>query len=124
MTKDAPSWSRFSQATPPTPEPLPARIRQDLPAAHGIQKLAKQGQLQMSLFREEGSGRDRSATEKQLEKITQRARRPLRGKQSIGLCAGKILNRYKMGKCLAWSEPFAGPPSCSTMTISRKHKPL
>ena len=42
-----------------------------------------------------------AATEKQLEKIaaaTKRARRPLRGKQNIGLRAGKILNRYKMGK--------------------------
>jgi len=118
-----------------------ARIRQDLPAAHGIQwisalranqiqKLAKEGQLQMSLFDKtdlveiahpdfpgerlvacfnpllaEERARKRpellAATEKQLEKIaaaTQRARRPLRGKQNIGLCAGKILNRYKMGK--------------------------
>ncbi len=42
-----------------------------------------------------------AATEKQLEKIavaTKRAKRPLRGKQNIGLRAGKILNRYKMGK--------------------------
>jgi transposase len=42
-----------------------------------------------------------AATEKQLEKIaaaTRRLRRPLRGKQNIGLRAGKILNRYKMGK--------------------------
>ena len=42
-----------------------------------------------------------AATEKQLEKITtatKRARRPLRGKQNIGVRAGKILNRYKMGK--------------------------
>jgi len=42
-----------------------------------------------------------AATEKQLEKIaaaTKRARRPLRGKQNIGLRAGKVLNRYKMGK--------------------------
>src|SRR5580658_788693 len=42
-----------------------------------------------------------AATEKQLEKIagaTQRRKRPLRGKQNIGLRAGKILNRYKMGK--------------------------
>jgi hypothetical protein len=42
-----------------------------------------------------------AATEKQLAKIaaaTQRAKRPLRGKQNIGLRAGKILNRYKMGK--------------------------
>ena len=42
-----------------------------------------------------------AATEKQLEKIaaaTQRPKRPLRGKQNIGLRAGKILNRYKMGK--------------------------
>ena len=42
-----------------------------------------------------------AATEKQLDKIaaaTQRRKRPLRGKQNIGLRAGKILNRYKMGK--------------------------
>jgi transposase len=118
-----------------------ARIRQDLPASHGIQwisalranqiqKLAKDGQLQMSLFDEtdlieiahpdfpgerliacfnpllaEERSRKRpdllAATEKQLEKIaaaTQRPKRPLRGKQNIGLRAGKVLNRYKMGK--------------------------
>jgi transposase len=118
-----------------------ARIRQDLPAAHGIQwisalranqiqKLAKDGQLQMSLFDKtdlieiahpdfpgerliacfnpllaEERSRKRpellASTEKQLEKIaaaTKRAKRPLRGKQNIGLRAGKILNRYKMGK--------------------------
>jgi transposase len=118
-----------------------ARIRQDLPASHGIQwisalrasqiqKLAKGGQLQMSLFDKtdlveiahpdfpgerliacfnpllaEERSRKRpdllAATEKQLEKITaatQRPKRPLRGKQNIGLRAGKILNRYKMGK--------------------------
>jgi transposase len=42
-----------------------------------------------------------AATEKQLEKIaaaTKRPKRPLRGKQNIGLRAGRILNRYKMGK--------------------------
>lgn len=42
-----------------------------------------------------------AATEKQLEKIaaaTKRSRRPLRGKRNIGLRAGEILNRYKMGK--------------------------
>jgi Transposase DDE domain len=118
-----------------------ARIREDLPASHGIQwisalranqiqKLAKDGQLQMSLFDQTGLveiahpdfpgerlvacfnpllAEERSrkrpdllaATEKQLEKIaaaTKRARRPLRGKQNIGVRAGKILNRYKMGK--------------------------
>jgi transposase len=118
-----------------------ARIRQDLPASHGIQwisalrasqiqKLAKDGQLQMSLFDKtdlveiahpdfpgerliacfnpllaEERSRKRpdllAATEKQLEKIaaaTQRVKRPLRGKQNIGLRAGKILHRYKMGK--------------------------
>ena len=118
-----------------------ARIREDLPASHGIQwisalranqiqKLAKDGQLQMSLFDQtdlveiahpsfpgerlvacfnpllaEERARKRpdllAATEKQLEKIkiaTKRARRPLRGKQYIGVRAGKILNRYKMGK--------------------------
>src|SRR5580704_1767413 len=42
-----------------------------------------------------------NATEKQLEKIaaaTKRPKRPLRGKQNIGLRAGKVVNRYKMGK--------------------------
>jgi transposase len=118
-----------------------ARIREDLPASHGIewisalratqiQKLARDGQLQMSLFDKtdmaeiahpdfpgerlvacfnpllaEERARKRpellAATEKQLEKIaaaTKRATRPLRGKQNIGVRAGKILNRYKMGK--------------------------
>jgi transposase len=118
-----------------------ARIRQDLPAEHGIQwisalranqiqKLARDGQLQMSFFDKtdlveiahpdfpgerliacfnpllaEERSRKRpdllAATEKQLEKIaaaTRRPKRPLRGKQNIGLRAGKILNRYKMGK--------------------------
>src|ERR1019366_2390714 len=118
-----------------------ARIRQDLPASHGIewisalratqiQKLARGGQLQMSLFDKtdlveiahpdfpgerliacfnpllaEERARKRpdllAATEKQLKKIAaaaKRSRRPLRGKQNIGLRAGKILNRYKMGK--------------------------
>ena len=127
-----------------------ARIREDLlpasnqtaaPGSHGIewisalranqiQKLAKDGQLQMSLFDQtdlveiahpdfpderliacfnpllaEERARKRpdllAATEKQLEKIavaTKRKRRPLRGKQNIGLRAGKIVNRYKMGK--------------------------
>lgn len=118
-----------------------ARIREDLPASHGIQwisalratqiqKLAAGGQLQMSLFDKtdlieiahpdfpgerliacfnpllaEERARKRpdllNATEKQLEKIavaTQRPKRPLRGKQNIGLRAGKVVNRYKMGK--------------------------
>jgi len=118
-----------------------ARIREDLPPSSGIQwisalranqiqKLAKDGQLQMSLFDKtdlveiahpdfpgerliacfnpllaEERARKRpallEATEKQLEKIvvaTKRPKRPLRGKQNIGLRAGKILNRYKMGK--------------------------
>jgi len=42
-----------------------------------------------------------AATEKQLEKIAaavQRPKRPLRGKQNIGLRAGRVLNRYRMGK--------------------------
>jgi transposase len=42
-----------------------------------------------------------AATEKQLEKAaaaTRRPKRPLRGKHNIGLRAGRILNRYKMGK--------------------------
>ena len=41
------------------------------------------------------------ATEKELEKIaaaTRRAKRPLRGKQVIGLRAGRVLGRFKMGK--------------------------
>src|ERR1700689_227199 len=118
-----------------------ARIREDLPASHGIQwisalratqiqKLAAGGQLQMSVFDEtdlveiahpdfpgerlivcfnpllaEERARKRpellAATEKQLEKIaaaTKRRKRPLHGKQNIGLRAGRILNRYKMGK--------------------------
>jgi transposase len=118
-----------------------ARLRQDLPASHGIQwisalrasqiqRLARDGQLQMSLFDQtdlveiahpafpgerliacfnpllaEERARKRpdllAATEKQLEKIaaaTRRSRRPLRGKHNIGLRAGKVLNRYKMGK--------------------------
>jgi len=118
-----------------------ARIREDLPTSHGIQwisalranqiqKLAKDGCLQMSLFDQtdlveiahpsfpgerliacynpllaEERARKRpdllAATEKQLAKIaaaTQRVRRPLRGKHNIGVRAGKILNRYKMGK--------------------------
>jgi transposase len=118
-----------------------ARIREDLPASHGIQwisalratqiqKLAGGGQLQMSLFDQtdlveiahpdfpgerliacfnpllaEERARKRpdllAATEKQLEKIaaaTKRPKRPLRGKQNIGLRAGRVVNRYKMGK--------------------------
>jgi transposase len=42
-----------------------------------------------------------AATEKELEKIvaaTRRKKRTLRGKHNIGLRAGKVLNRYKMGK--------------------------
>ena len=42
-----------------------------------------------------------AATEKELDKIaaaTRRPKRPLRGKQNIGLRVGKVLNRYKMGK--------------------------
>jgi transposase len=42
-----------------------------------------------------------AATEKELEKIalaTRREKRPLRGKQSIGLRAGRVLGRFKMGK--------------------------
>jgi hypothetical protein len=113
-----------------------ARIREDLPAARGIEwisalratqirKLATDGQLQLSFFDKadlveiahpdfpgerliacfnpllaEERSRKRpdllAATEKQLEKIavaTKRARRPLRGKQNIGIRAGKILNR-------------------------------
>jgi transposase len=42
-----------------------------------------------------------AATQKQLDLVvaaTQRAKRPLRGKDKIGLRVGKILNRYKVGK--------------------------
>jgi len=42
-----------------------------------------------------------AATETQLAKIaaaTRRPKRPLRGKQNIGLRAGRVLHRYKMGK--------------------------
>jgi transposase len=42
-----------------------------------------------------------AATEKLLEKIgaaTRRTKRPLKGKDKIGLRVGKIINRYKMGK--------------------------
>ena len=42
-----------------------------------------------------------SATEKDLAQIqskTQRARRPLRGKDAIGVAVGKLLGRHKMGK--------------------------
>ena len=42
-----------------------------------------------------------AATEKELEKIavaTRRKKRPLRGQSKIGVRAGKVLNRYKMGK--------------------------
>jgi hypothetical protein len=41
------------------------------------------------------------ATEKELNNIvaaTERAKRPLRGKDKIGLRVGKVLNRFKMGK--------------------------
>jgi len=41
------------------------------------------------------------ATERELEKIvlrTQRPKRPLRGKDKIGVAVGKVVNRYKMGK--------------------------
>ena len=41
------------------------------------------------------------ATEKELEKIataTQRNKRPLRGKHTIGLRVGRVLGRFKMGK--------------------------
>jgi transposase len=41
------------------------------------------------------------ATERELEKIavaTRREKRPLRGKHSIGLRAGRVLGRFKMGK--------------------------
>jgi transposase len=41
------------------------------------------------------------ATEKELEKIsaaTRREKRPLRGKHTIGLRAGRVLGRFKMGK--------------------------
>lgn len=95
-----------------------------------IQKLARDGALQMSLFDKsdlveivhpafpgerlvacynpllaDERARKRpellAATEKQLELIaqaTRRARRPLRGKSLIGIRAGKVLFKHKMGK--------------------------
>src|SRR5271167_379766 len=42
-----------------------------------------------------------AATEKELEKIaaaTHRARRPLRGRETIGMRVGKVINHYKMAK--------------------------
>src|SRR6202158_6053330 len=42
-----------------------------------------------------------AATEKELEKIaaaTRRARRPLRGRETIGMRVGKVINHYKMAK--------------------------
>lgn len=42
-----------------------------------------------------------AATEKELAQIqskTQRAKRPLRGKDAIGMAVGKVLGRYKVGK--------------------------
>lgn len=42
-----------------------------------------------------------AATDKLLEEIraaTQRAKRPLKGKDKIGIRVGKVINRYKMGK--------------------------
>lgn len=118
-----------------------ARIREDLETEEGmqwitalrsaqIQRLAADGQLQLSLFDQrdlaeiqhpaypqerliacrnpllaEERKRKReellAATENQLDKImaaTQRKRRPLRGKEEIGLAAGKVLGRYKVGK--------------------------
>jgi hypothetical protein len=140
-----------------------ARIRQDLPAAHGIQwisalranqiqKLAKDGQLQMSLFDKtdlveivhpdfpgerliacfnpllaEERSRKRpdllAATEKQLEKIaaaTKRPKRPLRGKQNRPR-AGKILNRYKMGKHFSYApKRIIFTTSAKTPTSSAK----
>jgi len=118
-----------------------ARINEDLASQEGlgwitalkatqIQRLADDGELQLSLFDQqdlaeiqhpaypgerliacrnpllaEERKRKReellAATEKQLARIaaaTQRKRKPLRGKQDIGLAAGKVLGRYKMGK--------------------------
>jgi transposase len=45
-----------------------------------------------------------AATERQLEQIaraTTRARRPLRGKDAIGVRVGRVINHYKMGKHFA-----------------------
>jgi len=42
-----------------------------------------------------------AATEKELQKIaaaTRRARRPLRGRETIGMRVGKVINHYKMAK--------------------------
>jgi len=57
-----------------------ARIREDLPTSHGIQWIS-------------------ALRATQIQKLaTKRGKRPLRGKQNIRLRAGRILNRYKMGK--------------------------
>jgi hypothetical protein len=98
--------------------------------APAIQKLARDGVVQPSLFDErdlaevyspdypgerliacrnpllaEERARTREellqATEQELEKImpwTQRHKRPLRGKDKIGVAVGRLVNRYNMGK--------------------------
>jgi transposase len=105
-----------------------ARIREDLEPVEGldwitalrapaIRKLVQQGDLSPSLFDERDLGEITSslypgerlivcrnpleATEKELDKITQatkRAKRPLRGKDKIGMRVGKVLNKFKVGK--------------------------
>src|SRR6202041_10478 len=58
-----------------------------------------------------------AATEKQLEKIaaaTKRRKRPLRGKQNIGLRAGRILNRTK------WASTFSYASKRTVFTTNPK----
>ncbi|MDR3662972.1 MAG: IS1634 family transposase [Mycobacterium sp.] len=58
-----------------------------------------------------------AATEKELEKIaaaTRRARRPLRGREAIGMRVGKVINHYKMAK------HFTIETSDEAFTFSRK----
>ncbi len=58
-----------------------------------------------------------AATEKELEKIaaaTRRARRPLRGRETIGMRVGKVINHYKMAK------HFTIEITDETFTFSRK----
>jgi len=58
-----------------------------------------------------------AATEKELDKIaaaTRRARRPLRGRETIGMRVGKVINHYKMAK------HFDLEITDETFTFSRK----
>src|SRR6185312_11953069 len=71
-----------------------------------IKALVEEGALQLSLFDEQDlfeicSPEFSAATEKELTPIaaaTRRERRPLRGKDTIALRVGKLINHYKMAK--------------------------